>query len=276
MARLVFRSGPYAGKAVQLPGSRAVAIGRNRDLDLMLPDVKLSRKHCQLEPNANGYVIRDLASTNGTYVNGRRIEGEVQLRHLDVLVAGTTEMEFQAPELLNRALEGVPAEARAGSAEGQGLDELWGAVIEELGKPLPPEPQALPAPTAPPKQVYFCDECNGSIPALDVDLDEAKTISGKLYCKECLAKGIVVPPPPTEAPRAGAPVREGAEPLAGVDPLEEIALRGPKAARGGPGAPAAASSGDATGRLPPLPPAPEQPPAEQAERGSAAKPGGQG
>jgi pSer/pThr/pTyr-binding forkhead associated (FHA) protein len=98
VARLIFRNGPYAGKALQLPTGKTITVGRNRDLELPLPDLRLSRRHCQLEYRQDGFVVRDLDSTNGTFLNGERLQGEKALRHLDLVVIGDTEMEFQRSE----------------------------------------------------------------------------------------------------------------------------------------------------------------------------------
>ena len=102
VARLIFRNGPYANKALTLPEGKTLTIGRNRDLELPLPDLRLSRRHCQIEPSAMGYVLRDLASTNGSFLNGQRVETEVQLSHLDVILIGDTEIEFQMPEKIDQ------------------------------------------------------------------------------------------------------------------------------------------------------------------------------
>lgn len=235
MARLIFRNGPFAGKALTLPEGKTLNIGRNRDLELPLPDLRLSRKHCQIEVGALGVIVRDLASTNGTFVNGERLETEVRLKHLDIILIGDTEIEFQMPEdaidleqthvgtaasapapaapvRVSPALEpatGVstasplaappaqipvehPATAAVApvaipSAKAAAATDPLAVAIAELDMPLPPEP-SVDLPSRP--QVAFCDQCNGSIPIVDVDLCIAKEIEGKLYCRECMAKGV--------------------------------------------------------------------------------------
>ena len=104
MARLVFRNGPYSGKSLQLPPGKSVTLGRSREIELPLPDLKLSRKHCQIVPieEPEGYVLKDMGSTNGTYLNGQRVQGEQALHHFDRLLLGDTEIEFQYPESLEK------------------------------------------------------------------------------------------------------------------------------------------------------------------------------
>jgi two-component system cell cycle response regulator len=60
------------GKRIEL-GEQALVIGRDAETDLRLPSDAVSRRHARVVPSAQGYVLEDLGSTNGTYVNGRRI-----------------------------------------------------------------------------------------------------------------------------------------------------------------------------------------------------------
>src|SRR5882724_4844091 len=90
----------YAGKTMSLPEGKAIVLGRNRDVDLPLNDPKLSRRHCQIIATVNGCVITDLASTNGTFVNGNRLEADKQqeLIEFDRIVLGDTEIELYLSE----------------------------------------------------------------------------------------------------------------------------------------------------------------------------------
>jgi hypothetical protein len=59
--------------------SQAVKVGRGVDNDLVLRDVRVSRHHATIGPSPEGWVVRDQESTNGTFVDGRRIaEATVQ------------------------------------------------------------------------------------------------------------------------------------------------------------------------------------------------------
>jgi hypothetical protein len=57
-----------------LPGQATVVIGRSRECDLRLADTDTSRRHAKIVCEAGRFVLHDLASTNGTFVNGQRIE----------------------------------------------------------------------------------------------------------------------------------------------------------------------------------------------------------
>jgi pSer/pThr/pTyr-binding forkhead associated (FHA) protein len=59
---------------VQLPADGTVLIGRASDADLRLADADTSRRHAKIVCGPLGCVIHDLGSTNGTYVNGTRVE----------------------------------------------------------------------------------------------------------------------------------------------------------------------------------------------------------
>ena len=52
-------------------------VGRHRSCDLIFTDDTISGRHCQISESPDGYVIEDLGSSNGTYVNGKRIESTV-------------------------------------------------------------------------------------------------------------------------------------------------------------------------------------------------------
>jgi hypothetical protein len=70
-------------------------IGRSEESEIVLVDPSVSRIHAVVEADARGAVVRDLDSTNGTYLNGRRVEAE-RLSDGDELRFGKTRMRFEA------------------------------------------------------------------------------------------------------------------------------------------------------------------------------------
>ena len=81
-----------------VPGS-VRSIGRATGADFILDAPLVSRVHCRLTAHADGELeVRDLESTNGTYVNGSRIESDVVLRRGDRLRVGRVELEVEAAE----------------------------------------------------------------------------------------------------------------------------------------------------------------------------------
>jgi FHA domain-containing protein/uncharacterized protein DUF1707 len=70
------------------------SIGRDASCDLAIADVTVSRWHAQLERTADGWLLSDLESTNGTRVNGWRVRGKVPVRAGDLVSFGNLEAVF--------------------------------------------------------------------------------------------------------------------------------------------------------------------------------------
>ena len=68
-------------------------IGRDESADFTVDSSRVSRKHVLLDRRESGYVLRDLESTNGTYVNGKRVS-EDTLTDGDVIVIADFELTF--------------------------------------------------------------------------------------------------------------------------------------------------------------------------------------
>jgi diguanylate cyclase (GGDEF)-like protein len=80
-------TGARSGEVVPLPNKAELALGRSRSADVRIDETGVSRVHCTLSQVADGYVVKDLGSTNGTFVNGRPVS-EVLLRHGERLQLG--------------------------------------------------------------------------------------------------------------------------------------------------------------------------------------------
>lgn len=93
-AATLFGVGDRDGEVFEL-GSRAV-IGRLDTCDVTLDDKSVSREHARLSRLRNGFLIEDLGSTNGTLVNGRKINDAVLLRSEDRITIGSIELRFTA------------------------------------------------------------------------------------------------------------------------------------------------------------------------------------
>ncbi|MBI4605934.1 MAG: FHA domain-containing protein, partial [Planctomycetes bacterium] len=86
MARLVIFDTTVRG--VDLPPG-PVILGRSKRADVPIRDEILSRKHCTIVPTASGWNLIDLNSSNGTYLNGLRVE-KSELKPDDVIEIGNT------------------------------------------------------------------------------------------------------------------------------------------------------------------------------------------
>jgi pSer/pThr/pTyr-binding forkhead associated (FHA) protein len=67
-----------------------IVIGRDFDCDVVIKDQKASRKHCRLLRKAEGFVLEDLGSKNGTFFEGKKIAGPVTLRAEQAFKIGDT------------------------------------------------------------------------------------------------------------------------------------------------------------------------------------------
>jgi pSer/pThr/pTyr-binding forkhead associated (FHA) protein len=74
--------------------ARVVTIGRSSDCDVRVDDANVSRRHAEVRRIGDGYSLVDLGSTNGTEVNGQRIQ-ETALMNGDVISVGTTRITFE-------------------------------------------------------------------------------------------------------------------------------------------------------------------------------------
>ena len=95
---IVFLTGPNKGKRFEI-SSAALRIGRSSSSDVQIPDEELSRNHCMIEVSADGALtIADLASANGTFVNGENIEGDTKpLKAGDEVSIGTSVFVITSP-----------------------------------------------------------------------------------------------------------------------------------------------------------------------------------
>ena len=86
-ASLIVEKGPSAGEEYVLT-RKNVVVGRGPGVDVALADIAMSREHVAFELQEGGFRARDLASTNGTWVNGERIRRPELLGDEDVVTIG--------------------------------------------------------------------------------------------------------------------------------------------------------------------------------------------
>jgi pSer/pThr/pTyr-binding forkhead associated (FHA) protein len=89
MWTLKFISGKYQGGEFPLRPNREITIGRSSDLDMVLVEDMVSRKHAKITTDDRTVSIQDLGSTNGTFVNGEKIR-QVRLKEGDRILVGTS------------------------------------------------------------------------------------------------------------------------------------------------------------------------------------------
>jgi hypothetical protein len=84
----------YGGKRLVV-GPTGVTMGRSRQCEIVLGDPNVSRQHAEIRPRGGSWVLTDLGSTNGSTVNGRRIDRPEVLKPGDELELGTSRLIFE-------------------------------------------------------------------------------------------------------------------------------------------------------------------------------------
>jgi len=97
---------------VHVERGREVTLGRSPECSMQLPAASASRRHASVAWRGDRVVLRDLGSTNGTYLNGTRIEGEATLEAGDRIGIGGVEIVFCCVEAGTAVTRGANATTR--------------------------------------------------------------------------------------------------------------------------------------------------------------------
>jgi hypothetical protein len=90
--------GPLAGRRIEIQPGQTIAFGRTPKSDIPIPgDGYLSGKHFQVENSGEACLVRDLGSSNGTFVNGNRVSDQ-PLQSLDLIAAGSSKFRLHLEE----------------------------------------------------------------------------------------------------------------------------------------------------------------------------------
>ena len=92
---LRFISGKDHGREVQLPPDRELVVGRAGDVDLLILDDKVSRKHAKISTFGAKIVIEDMESRNGVFANGERVR-RAELTEGDEIQIGSSAIRLVA------------------------------------------------------------------------------------------------------------------------------------------------------------------------------------
>src|SRR6184192_1691676 len=112
MARLVLLSEGLTGRTYELKVDRTT-VGRVEDNSFQIPEASVSSHHAEIILRGNDVVIKDLNSTNGTFINGEKISESV-LKPGQTLKLGSVELRLEGKDG-----EGAPAAGAKPAAPGQ-------------------------------------------------------------------------------------------------------------------------------------------------------------
>lgn len=152
--RFIVRRGPQPNHVYELT-AEVSNLGRDITNDIVINDREVSRHHLRLTLGGDGLTIEDLGSTNGTFVNGKRVTGTIALKNGDMLGLGeTVTLQFEAARAGASApppSAPAPAESAPSPASSQPADDerfrpqpQQPAPQQQQPTPSQPEPQADP------------------------------------------------------------------------------------------------------------------------------------
>ncbi len=106
MARIITLS-PEAGRIHRLDGPECL-LGRRLDCHIHINDQRVSRRHARIRREGDAWQLEDLGSCNGTFINGRRIQGAARLRHGDEVEIGASRFRMDLADEMIAAVESAP------------------------------------------------------------------------------------------------------------------------------------------------------------------------
>ncbi|MCK6589162.1 MAG: FHA domain-containing protein [Polyangiaceae bacterium] len=174
MARLILQTAE-GQQAIEL---RPVnSLGRHPNNSIQLLDKIVSKEHCIIEQRGDHFVLRDLGSLNGTFINNERVRGEAPLKHGDEISLGSTRGRFEE--------SGPPIPMHPGGNQA-------------VAPPPPPWPGSVPPSTAAAPGVSPLAKSQQVVP-------DSPVYGGPAPAYNRQQVGAVVPPPPALPVRPGAP-----------------------------------------------------------------------
>ena len=153
--QLVMRAGPTPDKTIDLTRDR-MTIGRDAANEIVINDPEVSRHHARLTAQIGGYILEDMGSTNGTFVNGERLIGPHLLKPGErVQLGGNIILTFQSLQFDPDATIISSVELPAYPAQGSASAVSAGPAVQGP-QPAQSYPQAIPLQPQPvaPQPVY--------------------------------------------------------------------------------------------------------------------------
>ena len=189
--QLVVIKGRSASQALKIPADAVTTVGRQQGCQIRISSSQVSRKHCEFFEKDGHLLIKDLGSSNGTYINGTKIQGEQRVLEPGavVLIGGVSFRVQPAGAPINAAASPTPeaaaaprkpsdtAVAEAVAVSGEDEIELDFEVNDEdmtITAPIPDEDMTITAPipeSEPAAQPAMSDDAVAEY-LLNIDLDD--------------------------------------------------------------------------------------------------------
>ena len=175
MARLVILSEAQMGRSFELKDG-TTTVGRGEDNAFEIAEPSVSGHHCEIVLDANGVNIRDLNSTNGTFINSQRVVSNAPLRPGQILRLGQVELRLEP---------GTPAPAQAGG---------FSSASSPNSAPQRPSPQKkLPDQTMVVPQGVKLGQDYGARRPLNNDMFSRKSDTGtRIFIIAAVAVGLII------------------------------------------------------------------------------------
>jgi len=128
-------------------GDRPITIGRGTEADLVILDEKASRIHCGVRAWDDDFLLKDLKSKNGTFVNGERVD-MARLEPGDQIRVGNCVFVFESDPA--KGAETILREVADEMADGKGYSTILKEIVSPAAEETPPAPPPSPEPTSAP------------------------------------------------------------------------------------------------------------------------------
>lgn len=141
--QLSVTKGPNIGKTFELAKAK-VSIGRDDMMDIVFNIAEVSRTHAEIFREGDDYFIRDLGSTNGTYVNKKKVTTRHKLQPGDIIMLG---------DAVHITFKGMydPEATMVSQPDFEDQDATVPGVAPSEWKQAPPQPQTKPRPRPQPR-----------------------------------------------------------------------------------------------------------------------------
>src|SRR4051794_17936212 len=213
LSLLVLTSGKQEGKVLEIKLPQFL-IGRDPQCHLRPASALISKRHCALIQREGKVFIRDFGSTNGTYVNEERVEGERELHNDDQLKVGPVAFAVRLEPAAKPAAAKTPAPPTKPAAA-----KTPAPALKAPGKAAAPAKTDTPAPATAPKPVAAAAGDEDDIAAMLMSLDDGDSSAGSAGVPEVPDGSTVMdmklPPEVANAPgqqpgKPGQPPAKGA------------------------------------------------------------------